>query len=155
MTLLQFYSILHLLAVVIWIGGIIFVNLSLMPSIADLPLETKGAVMGRVTKRFSIISMISILVLLITGYLKVPEGMMFAPASHYGLILLIKHILVLIIIFLGLYISFGISPRVRKLAPKQGEAPSAEFISAQKTLGALAFTNMIIGILIIIVITLR
>ena len=155
MSLLQFYTILHLLAVVTWIGGMIFVNLSLMPSIADMPPEQRGAVMGRVTKRFSIISMICILVLLITGFLKVPEGMLFAPASHYGLVLLIKHILVLIIIILGLYISFGLSPKIRKLAPKPGEAPSPEFISAQKTLGTLAFTNMIIGILIIIVISLR
>jgi putative copper export protein len=155
MSLLQFYSILHLLTVVTWIGGMIFVNLSLAPSIADMPPEQRGAVMGRVTKRFSIISMICILILLITGFLKVPQGMMFAPESHYGLILLIKHILVLIAIIIGLYISFGISPRIRKLAPKPGEAPSAELISAQKALGALAFINMIVGILIIIIISLR
>jgi putative copper resistance protein D len=155
MSLLQFYSILHLLAVVTWIGGMIFVNLSLVPSISNMAPEQQGAVMGRVTKRFSIISMICILVLLITGFLKVPEGMLFAPASHYGLILLIKHILVLIAIIIGLYISFGVAPKIRKLAPKPGEAPSAEMISAQKTLGALAFTNMIVGVLIIIIISLR
>jgi len=155
MSLLQFYSILHLLAVVTWIGGMIFVNIVLAPGIADMAPEQRGAVMGRVAKRFSMISMFCIIILLITGYLKTPEGMMFAPASHYGLILLIKHILVLIAIIIGLYISFGVAPILRKNAPKPGEAPSAELISAQKTLGMLSFTNMILGILIVIVISLR
>ena len=155
MSLLQFYSILHLLSAVTWIGGMIFVNFALVPGIADMAPEQRGAVMGRVSKRFSIISMICLIVLLITGYLKVPEGMMFAPASHYGEMLLIKHILVIIAIIIGLYISFGVAPKIRNNAPKPGEAPSAVFISAQKTLGTLAFTNMIFGILIVIVISLR
>ena len=44
MSLLQFYSILHLLSAVTWIGGMIFVNFALVPGIADMAPEQRGAV---------------------------------------------------------------------------------------------------------------
>jgi uncharacterized membrane protein len=155
MTLLQFYSILHLLAVIVWLGGMIFMNLILMPGTTVLDPQQRGKLTGVVAKRFSIAAWISVIVLLITGGLKTPPGMMFAPASHYGGVLMIKHILIIIVLIIGLTISFGVAPKLSKLAPKPGEAPSPEFISAQKKLKVLGTTNMILGVCIVIIISLR
>jgi uncharacterized membrane protein len=155
MTLLQFYSMLHLLAVITWLGGMLFMNLILMPGMMALDSAQRGALIGAVAKRFSIAAWTSVIVLLITGVLKTPPGMMFAPASHYGGVLLLKHILILIAIIIGLTISLGVAPKLSKLAPKAGEAPSSEFMSAQKKLRTLSTTNMIIGVCIVIVISLR
>ena len=155
MTLFQFYSMLHLLAVITWLGGMLFMNLILMPGMSVLEPMQRGMLTGAVAKRFSILAWSSVIVLIITGILKTPPGMMFAPQSHYGGVLLIKHILILIGIIIGLNISLGVAPKLRKLAPKTGEAPSAEFLSAQKKLKTLSTTNMIIGICIVIVISLR
>jgi uncharacterized membrane protein len=94
----------------------------------------------------------SIVVLILTGLHKTPAGMMFNMTSTYGTILFIKHILILIAIFVGLAIAFGTLPKMRKLAPKPGEKPSEEFISAQKTLGMLSVTNMVLEIIIVILI---
>lgn len=155
MSLLQFYSILHLLCAVVWIGGMIFMNLILMPGIQKLEPPLRGAVVGVVAKRFTVAAWISIIVLLITGGLKTPPGMMFAPESHYGMMLMIKHIIILLAIIIGLTISLSVAPRVVKLAPKAGEAPAPEFLSAQKMLKMLSTINMILGIVIVIVISLR
>lgn len=155
MTLLQFYSMLHLLAVITWLGGMLFMNLILMPGMSVLEPLQRGMLTGTVAKRFSIAAWTSIIVLIITGILKTPPGMMFAPASHYGGVLFLKHILIIIGIIIGLIITLSVAPKLRKLAPKQGEAPSAEFISAQKKLKVLSNTNMIIGICIVIAISLR
>ncbi len=111
MTLLQFYSMLHLLAVITWLGGMLFMNLVLMPGMSVLEPMQRGMLTGAVAKRFSILAWSSVIVLIITGILKTPPGMMFAPQSHYGGVLLIKHILILIGIIIGLNISLGVAPK--------------------------------------------
>ena len=155
MSILQFYSILHLLAAVVWIGGMIFMNLILMPGLNALEPQQRGPVIAVAAKRFTVAVWVCFIILLITGGLKVPPGMMFAPESHYGEILMIKHIIILLALIIGLVISLSVAPKVIKLAPKPGEAATAEFLSAQKMLKTLSATNMILGIIIVIVISLR
>ena len=55
---------------------------------------------------------------------------------------------------IGGIITFGIAPRLRSLAPKNGETPSGTFLSAQKWLGRLSGTTMVLGILVLFLITL-
>jgi putative copper export protein len=140
---------------VIWIGGMVFNYLVLIPGTSSLNPEQKDAVLSGVSKRFSMISMFCILVLLITGYLQTPSGMFFAPDTHFGEVLMIKHILIIIVILLGIIISMVYVPKIKKYAVKPGETPSAELISARKAMDTLSFITMILGVLIVIVISLR
>jgi hypothetical protein len=57
-------------------------------------------------------------------------------------------------IIVGGVITFGIAPMLRRLAPKEGERPSAGFRGAQKRLGMLSGLNMILGMLVLYVISL-
>ena len=66
LTLSHFF---HLLATVIWIGGIILILLVILPS-AKVALESApvvGRLMQEITKRFTPMANISILVLIVTG----------------------------------------------------------------------------------------
>lgn len=108
--------------------------------------------MNAVAKPFSITAWVCIIIMLITGLHKTPPGMLLNMAGSYGLILTLKHIAILLAIVVGLFIAFGPVKAMKKYAPKPGEKPAEEFITAQKTLGLLSSINLVLGILIVILI---
>ncbi len=142
-------NFLHLLATVSWIGGIIFMNLVLFPAQTAIDPGQRGKLFGAVVKRFTVIVWVSVIILLLTGLYKTPSSMLFNPESRFGLWLTVKHIAILFMIIFGLLLTFVLSPKLRKLAPKPGEQPSSEFIKAQKNIALIARTNMTLGIIVL------
>jgi uncharacterized membrane protein len=140
------YEFVHLLAAVVWIGGGIFANFVFNPSLTVLEPQYRGVIAGAVGKRFSIFAWSSAMLLLLTGFLKTPSAVLFDVSSGYGLLLVIKLTIVLGAVVSGILISVVYGPRVGKLAPRPGEAPSAEFIRTQKTLGLISITASMLGI---------
>lgn len=140
---------LHLLATVTWVGGMIYINLALMPALTAIDPPQRGKLMGAAGKRFAILSWSSVLILLITGYMKTPSGMLFEPSTGYGLTLTVKHLAILVMMIVGIYISMVIVPKLGTLAPKAGEPPSAAFIKVQKSLPVLSITNMVLGVVVL------
>jgi len=149
MMLQNLVDFLHLLATVTWIGGMIYINLALMPALPVLPPPERGKLMGAVAKRFGFLSWGSVLVLLSTGYYKTPPGMLFELSSDYGRTLTVKHVLLITMIAIGITISAVIVPRIGALAPKPNEAPAPAFLQAQGRLKQLAIVNMILGIAVL------
>lgn len=145
---------LHVLATVSWIGGMIYINAVLMPSLSALGPESRGTLMQAAAKRFAIVSWSSVVVLLLTGLQKTPTGMLFDMSTSYGITLTIKHILVLAMICGGLFITFVIVPRMTALAPKPQQKPAVEFFKTQKQLQIIALTNMILGIIVLLCVVL-
>ena len=142
----------HLFFTVIYIGGMVYMDLIFMPALRVLDPPQPGKILGVVAKRFTITAWLSVLVLLVTGYLKTPDGMLLDISAGYGIILTLKHVLFLLMIIFGLVITLGIAPKLQKLAPKAGEKPSAEFLKNQKAIGLLSSTNMVLGILILVLV---
>ncbi|MBF0124673.1 MAG: CopD family protein [Magnetococcales bacterium] len=58
----------HLLAVVIWVGGMFFAHFMLRPSANDLELESRVLLWSRVLRRFFAVVWGVVLVLPVTGY---------------------------------------------------------------------------------------
>jgi uncharacterized membrane protein len=142
----------HQLFTVVYIGGMIFMDLILMPSLKILDPPQQGKILSIVAKKFTMTAWLSVLVLLITGYLKTPDGMLLNPSAGYGLILTIKHLLFLLMIIFGLVITLAIAPKLQKLAPQAGEKPSAEFLKNQKAVALLSGSNMILGVGILVLV---
>jgi uncharacterized membrane protein len=147
-------NLIHILATVIWIGGAVYVHLILLPSLKLIDPQQSGKLQGIVAKRFSTTAWICVILLLITGYLKTQPGLMFDISSDLGRMLAFKHLLVLLVIIVGLLIATRIVPAIRKLAPKPGEAPSADFLSYGKHLSFLAAVNLVLGLFIVVCATL-
>ena len=76
--------------------------------------------------------------------------MLFDITTTYGIALTVKIILFLIMIIIGVIISFILVPKMEKMAPTPGEKPSLEFGQLQKQISSLAFTNMILGVITLI-----
>ncbi|GAB4295601.1 MAG: hypothetical protein Kow0098_18020 [Ignavibacteriaceae bacterium] len=92
----------HLLATVTWIGGMIYSNLILFPSLAVSSPPERGKIMNAITGRFIVVAWVSVVILIITGLIKTPSELLFNTSSDFGLWLTIKHILILLMIVIGM-----------------------------------------------------
>ena len=140
----------HLLATVVWIGGMFYMDLILMPSIAKIDPGESSKLMGMIAKKFTITAWSAIIILIITGILKTPTDMYFDTSTDYGIYLFIKHLLVIAAIIVGLVITIVFVPGLKANSPKPGEMPSAEFISYSKRIEKFSKTNLVLGILILV-----
>lgn len=150
-TIIQF---LHLLATVVWIGGMIFLEAVFYPSLRAIDPQQAGKAMSVAAKRFSIIAWSCILILIITGLLKTPSGWLLDTSSAIGARLFAKHLLIIVSVIIGLVITIGVAPKLISGSPKPGEPPSPEFLKNQQRVKMLSGTNMVIGVLILLVTTL-
>lgn len=140
----------HLLATVVWIGGMFYMDIILMPSIAKIDPAESGKLMGMISKKFTIIAWSAIIIAIVTGIYKTPSDMYFDTSDEFGIYLFIKHVLILGAIITGSVITFVFVPGLKANTPKPGEMPSAEFISYSKKIENLSKTNLVLGILILI-----
>jgi putative copper export protein len=115
----------HLIAASIWVGGSIFIGIVLAPLLKTISdsIEGRLSIMIRVGRKFNKIGVPSLIVLIATGIYNsigfiVKPSMIFS--TSYGIVLLIKIILVIILI-----ITFAIHVRLirseveRKIESKQ------------------------------------
>lgn len=139
----------HLMATVAWIGGMIY-NAAIFPGLMGaVEPPGRGKVMGAMAKRFTILAWVSVLILLVTGLLKTPSSMLFDTVSSYGILLTVKHLMILLMIIFGIIISFVYAPRLRRLAPAPGAAPDPGFFAAQKGIKIYSSLNTILGIAVL------
>ena len=122
----------HILATVVWIGGILLLTCLVTPQFSGM-LEGNVAlrqVMLRLRSRFASISNLSLAALIVTGLLQ-----MTADPHYDGLLrfenawsraLLLKHALIIVMAALGLILQLGIAPALERasmqLAAGGGEA---------------------------------
>lgn len=149
MDFLSLTTFVHLVGAVIWLGGIIYINLVLVPIVKTFEPSTAGKLMGENVKRFSVIAWTSIGLLIITGLIMLDADALFDFSTDFGTFLTLKIITASIMIIIGLYITLLLVPKIRKLAPAEGDAPTPEFLNLQKRLPLLIKTNMILGILVL------
>ena len=143
---------LHMIATVVWIGGMGTNLLVLMPSMREsLEPPMMGKLMGAVMRRFRRLVYASIFVLGVTGVL-----MNLLDENYLGLmklgnlwsqITLIKHIFTAALIILAIYAFEGLGPKVSRLAVK---GPSPELARLQRLQIKLATTGLIMGIIILL-----
>ena len=125
MILSTIINFLHLLATVTWIGGMLYYNIILKPSLTSIDPSQRGRLLGAVMKRFIFLSWVCIIILVITGLLITPSQMLLNVASVYGIILTLKHFVILLMIVIGLVITFSLRPKLRSLSPSPEKSPSA------------------------------
>lgn len=141
---------LHLLATVVWIGGV-FINVLVLSPAAKESLEPPMMMRlwGGVMKRFRMMVYVSMAIFIGTGIV-----MMFMNSAYetfdfgdtWTLFLVIKHILVLILIIVGIYMLQSVFPKLAKLAAK---GPSPELSKAEKRQKVVGAISLILCVLIL------
>lgn len=111
---------LHYLATVMWIGGMAFNILVLRPSMVAIDQNQRPVLGTTVLKRFIIFACLSIVLLIITGipiaFSRVAIEDNFS--TTYGIVLLGKHFITLIMVLIVAWVSFVLSSKLAPFAPK-------------------------------------
>jgi uncharacterized membrane protein len=150
MTLSTIINFLHLLATVTWIGGMLYYNIILKPSLTSIDPSQRGRLLGAVMKRFIFLSWGCIIILVITGLLITPSQMLLNVAGVYGITLTLKHFVILLMIVIGLVITFSLRPKLHSLSPSPEKSPSLEFLKVQNQLSVLGRLNALLGVMVLL-----
>jgi uncharacterized membrane protein len=142
---------LHLLATVAWIGGV-FINVLVLSPAAKESLEPPMMMRlwGGLMKRFQKMVYVSMAIFIGTGIVMMFMNSAYGDTFDFGdtwtLFLVIKHVLVLFLIIVGIYMFQSVFPKLKKLAAK---GPSPELGKAEKRQRVVATISLILGILIL------
>ena len=128
----------HYLATLMWIGGMAFNLLVLRPSMTVIDQNQRPILGTKVLKRFIIFAWLSIVVLILTGISITTNRIAFEEifSTTYGIVLLSKHFVTLIMILIVTWVSFVLSAKLAPFAPKPD------------TILILVKTNLFLGILV-------
>ncbi len=123
-------NFLHLLATVVWVGGMATNILVTLPSTREvLEPAVFGRFIGAIMKRFRLIAYVSIITLLVCGVLLtlVNENFVGGPFDNaWSQLILAKHLFVAALVLLTVYSFEVLAPKVAKLAAKGPSPETAE-----------------------------
>ena len=141
----------HLFATVVWFGAMTTMFFVLLPA-AKVALEppVMGKFMGVLAKKMKTVVYVSIIVLIVTGAVIMalnPSEAGFDFGSRLGMVLIVKLILVSAMIFVGMYISESVVPKIGKLAAK---GPGPELAKLQKKQMSMGMFNFILSLIILL-----
>ena len=151
--MLSLSHVLHLLATVVWIGGIAMILLVILPS-AKATLESAPMVkrlMKEISKRFTPMANISILVLIATGIVIAHYEKNFIGLLEFNkpwnVIMLLKHFLVALMIIIHFYRGLILNPKIGRLSSKINESKVAKL---QKISLDLVKSNLVLGMIVLV-----
>lgn len=159
--LLAVRHFLHILATIVWIGGIILILFVVIPE-AKTSLESKSMVnklIKNIGRRFTILANTSIFLIIITGIIllifdKNSDGF-FNVNKSYNIVISVKHFFVVLMILIHFYRGLILNPKISKVAEQTIETTHSSSISSKvsrlKIFSLnLVKTNFILGIVVLL-----
>jgi uncharacterized membrane protein len=143
---------LHILATVVWIGGIVMILLVILPS-ATTALESapKTKLMTEITRRFTPMANISILVLVATGIVIAFHQEKFSGLmdfnNSWSVITLVKHVLVALMIIIHFYRGLILNPKIGRLSSERNDS---QVTRLQRFSLDLVKTNLVLGMMVLL-----
>jgi len=147
----------HLIATVIWVGGIAMLTLVVYPSVKRVAGndQLKGALIAEIHRRFSPLAMVSLGALIVTGLSQMavnPNYNGFLKIdSAWTTALLLKHIAFGVMTLIGAYSVWVLSPDIARLAllESKGKLSGNELTSLRKREERLTQLNFACAILVL------
>ena len=146
-----FLTWLHLLAAVIWIGGMMFLSLVLVPVLRRPPLaQHRGLIFPAVARQYRPVAWGALLVLISTGpILASLRGIDLADPSHWPVVLQYKLGLVVSLIGLSAVHDLLIGPRVSQIVRKPVADRTAGEAQLARWAPFFARGNLLLGIAVL------
>jgi len=141
---------LHILAAVIWIGGMLFLSLIAVPVLrrVDSPLVRRD-LFRAMAQRFRRLVWICVAVLVPTGIVNVLSYGNHAAGSPYMKVLHIKLGLVAFLVIMGLLHDFVIGPRAARAMSRDGLPPTGTDLLMVTLAPWIGRFNLLLGIVIL------
>jgi putative copper export protein len=142
---------LHVLAAVIWIGGMLFLSLVAVPVLrqVDSPL-LRADLFRKMARRFRRLVWICIAVLILTGIVNVAYYGNTTPGSPYLKVLGIKLGLFAVLVALGMTHDFIIGPRAARAQSRDGLSPTGTDLLMVQLAPWVGRLNLLLGVIILV-----
>lgn len=151
---------LHMIATVIWIGGLASLALLVIPAAHQaLDPSAYAAILSAIQRRFDPLAWFSLVLLASTGMFQMSANPQYAGflavGDRWSWAILIKHTLFLGMTLLSAYLTWGLLPRLRRLAwrraSRQVDTVTDDLESAvlHRQEHRLIQLNLVIGLLIL------
>ncbi|MBI3810073.1 MAG: DUF4149 domain-containing protein [Nitrospirae bacterium] len=142
---------LHILAAVIWIGGMLFLSLIAVPVLrrVDSPLVRRD-LLRAMAQRFRRLVWICVAILVPTGIVNVLSYGNRAAGSPYMKVLHIKLGLVAFLVVMGLLHDFVIGPRAARAMSRDGLPPTSTDLLMVTLAPWVGRFNLLLGVIIIL-----
>lgn len=147
----------HILATVIWIGGILIITLLVIPEVNRILVDQPALyqVLLRLRKRFAPISNLALVALITTGLFQMTadpnyDGLM-QFNNTWSQIMLIKHILIVVMALVGLFLQFSIAPALERttLLLEHGKGDISDWQKLRQHEQRLTWVIVLLAILIL------
>lgn len=152
---LTFAYWMHMLATVIWIGGLAILSILIIPAARkSLQEQAYAALLERIQRRLDPLAWFSMLVLLGSGMLQMSanpnyEGFL-TIGTTWSLAILAKHLLFGVMVVISGYLTWGVLPALRRSALQRGRGlESLNSAKLQSREASLLRVNLILGILVL------
>lgn len=157
-SLLAFSLFLHLLATVVWLGGLFLLTLLVWPEtrrrLADHPQRYR--LLDGLRQRFQPLSWLSMLVLLVTGLFQMTadphyEGML-QFNNPWSRAILLKHVAMAGMVICGVLLQWRVAPTLRRAGwlLDQGRSDVAEWRRLRRQELRLARMSVALGVLVLL-----
>jgi uncharacterized membrane protein len=147
---------LHMLATVLWIGGLTTLAVLVIPS-AQSSLESRAyaALLNDIQRRLDPLGWFSLIVLLGSGLFQMSanpnyEGFL-SISNRWSIAIFIKHIVFMVMIAASAFLSWGLLPKMRRVAMRlaKGEEDTHESRTLQRQNKRLLHFNLILAVLVL------
>lgn len=144
------FQLLHLLAVLVWVGGMFFAYMVLRPSAADaLQPPERLRLWSKVFARFFNWVWIAVFVLLTSGSYMIYQLGGFVSMPHYVHLMLLLGLVMMAIfayVFFSCYVRFGLLVEAKEW-PKAGEvlATIRKLVGLNLTIGLITVAEVVFG----------
>ncbi len=149
---------LHLIATVVWIGGLVTLTLVVQPVLnrSAIAAQDRARLLEAVLKRFQPIANLSLAVLILTGMVQTFTNPLYKGFLNFGntwaQAILFKHIAVLGMIVLAAIITFSLQPALRRnaLLIANGLADEQQIARLQQQQLRLTRFNLMLSVLVLL-----
>lgn len=146
---------LHMLATVVWIGGLTTLVLFVLPvAQGSLGAQDYADFLNRVTRKLDPLGWLSLVVLVGTGLFQMSASPNYAGFlvidNRWSVAIFVKHLVFGVMIAVSAYLTWGILPALRRLALRRAagqDTPEAASLSKRET--QLLRLNLILGVLVL------
>jgi copper resistance protein D len=150
----QLNVFIHILSAAVWVGGMLFLALVVVPVARPLPAADRAALIGAIGRRFRAVGWACIALLITTGVINLAyrgltwENFFSAQmlASQFGRVLLLKLGLVAAMIVLSAVHDFAIGPRSVCLAESKASEAPEQMASLRRQASWMARLNALLAV---------
>jgi uncharacterized membrane protein len=150
--------LLHLIATVVWIGGLVTMALVVWPGLRRAVSDEAalGRTVEAIDARFRPLANLSLVVLVLTGLVQMNANVNYKGFLNFDNLwaqaILLKHVSIVGMIAVGATMQFVIQPALQRhaLLARAGVANEAEAVALRRRMQRLSSLNLVLGIVVLV-----